>query len=187
MRLILASQSQIRKRALDLLGLKYETIPSNIDEKAIRDPDPLKMAQKLSEAKAKRVGQEHPGLIIASDAFLVFQDKVLEKPLDLEEAHQMLRSLSGQPYTFVTGIAVYNSCTNQLHASVDTCEIHLRHLSDFEIRDYIQRNPVLKFAGAHDTDGVVRFSEKVSGNCNFYTALPINKLIEYLRLNGVKV
>ena len=57
MRIILASQSHIRKRALDLLNLEYDTIPSNIDEKAIRDPDPLQMAQKLSEAKAKAVGE----------------------------------------------------------------------------------------------------------------------------------
>lgn len=56
MKIILASQSLIRKRALDLLGLTYETIPSNIDEKAIRDPNPLKMAQRLSEAKAYTVG-----------------------------------------------------------------------------------------------------------------------------------
>ncbi|MFQ5475348.1 MAG: Maf family protein [Candidatus Nanoarchaeia archaeon] len=32
MKVILASQSPFRRHALDVLGLKYETIPSNIDE-----------------------------------------------------------------------------------------------------------------------------------------------------------
>jgi hypothetical protein len=51
MKIVLASQSLIRKRALDLLGLTYETIPSNINEKAIRDPDPLKMAQRILKSQ----------------------------------------------------------------------------------------------------------------------------------------
>lgn len=187
MRIILASQSKIRKRALDLLGLKYEVIPSGIDEKLIRDPDPLKMAQKLSEAKARSVGGQHQGLIIASDAFLVFQGKILEKPESLDEAHHMLKSLSASNYTFITGLAVYNSKAEQMHSAVATCNIHWRKLTDEEIHDYAARNPVLTFAGAHDGDGVVRFSEKIEGNYNFFGALPMNKLIEFLRKYDVKV
>ena len=187
MRIILASQSLIRKRALDLLGLKYETIPSHIDEKAIRDPDPLKMARMLSEAKAKAVARQHPGLIIAADAFVVSKGKVMEKPEHLEEAFEMLQELSGSSYTFVTGLAVYNSMKDQMCPSTDTCEIYWRKLSDEEIHAYIGRNPVMKFAGAHDTDGVMRFSEKVVGNCNFFSAIPMNKLIAFLRQNQVQV
>lgn len=187
MKIILASQSAIRRRALDLLNLTYEIIPSDIDEKAIRDPDPLKMAQKLSEAKAYAVAEKHNGVIIASDAFVVVQGKILEKPKNLQEAHEMLRSLSGGHYDFITGIAVYNTDTRKILSSVETCKIHMRRLSETEIADYIQRNPVLKFAGGHDTDGVVRFSEKIEGNCNFFTAIPMNKLIEFLQVQGVLI
>ena len=90
-------------------------------------------------------------------------------------------------YTFVTGLAVYNSINNQLHSSVDTCEIYFRHLSEDEILDYTNRHTVLKFAGAHDTDGVIRFSEKVIGNYNFFTAIPMNKLIEFLGHHNIRV
>ncbi|MDP1836402.1 MAG: Maf family protein [Chlamydiales bacterium] len=83
MKLILASQSLIRRRALDLLGLKYEVLPADIDEKAIQDPDPLLRAKKLSEEKAKTIGKQKQGLIIASDAFLMFNETCLEKPQDL--------------------------------------------------------------------------------------------------------
>jgi predicted house-cleaning NTP pyrophosphatase (Maf/HAM1 superfamily) len=67
--LILASQSTIRQRALNLLGLEYQCIPSYIDEKAIRDPDPYQMALRLSDAKAREVGKTHNGIIIAGCAF----------------------------------------------------------------------------------------------------------------------
>ena len=40
MKIVLASESPFRKRAMDLLGRPYETRPGCIDEKAIRDEDP---------------------------------------------------------------------------------------------------------------------------------------------------
>ena len=55
MKLILASESQSRKRALDLLGVPYEVRPAAIDEKAIRDPGPAALTKKLAEAKAWKV------------------------------------------------------------------------------------------------------------------------------------
>jgi predicted house-cleaning NTP pyrophosphatase (Maf/HAM1 superfamily) len=56
MKIILASQSLFRKHALDILGLVYETIPSNSDESAIRHEDPHEMAKMLSHAKALKIG-----------------------------------------------------------------------------------------------------------------------------------
>lgn len=187
MKIILASESKIRKRAMDLLGIPYNCIPANIDEKSIRDPDPFKMALKLSEAKAKTVGSQHNGIVIASDAFLIFKGKILEKPLDIEEAKTMLKALSGSNYCFVTGLAVYDTNTSHMQSTIATCNIYLRKFTDIEIDDYISRYPVLNYAGAHETDAVVRFSEKVEGNCNFFTALPMNDLIQFLRNLGVGV
>jgi predicted house-cleaning NTP pyrophosphatase (Maf/HAM1 superfamily) len=51
MRVVLASESQSRKRALDILGLTYEVRPSAIDEKSIRDSDPAALTRKLAEAR----------------------------------------------------------------------------------------------------------------------------------------
>jgi septum formation protein len=52
MRIVLASESESRRRALEILGLKYEVRPSAINEKAVRDPDPMVMTRKIAEAKA---------------------------------------------------------------------------------------------------------------------------------------
>ena len=47
-----------------------------------------------------------------------------------------------------------------------------------EIVDYCNRYPVLNFAGAHETDGVVRFSEKIEGSCTIVTSIPMKELEE---------
>lgn len=52
MKIVLASESQSRRRAMDMVGVPYETRPANIDEKAIRDNDPAQLTRKLAEAKA---------------------------------------------------------------------------------------------------------------------------------------
>lgn len=186
-RIILASQSKIRKRAMDILGIPYECIPAHIDEKAIRHPDPLQMAVMISEAKAMAVAQNEEGIIITSDTFLVLEGKVLEKPTTLEEAHSMLRELSGRHYTLVSGLAVYDTLRKKMRSTVGTCKVYFRHLTEGEIADYCQRFPVLTYAGAHATEGVIRFSERVEG-CNMTeTALPVKDLILFLREAGIEL
>ena len=73
MKVILASESPFRKRALDLLGVAYQIRPSRIDEKAIRDEDPARLTQRLAEAKARRIAEE------CSDAVIVSGDAVAAK------------------------------------------------------------------------------------------------------------
>lgn len=180
LRIILASQSEIRKRALNILGLPFACIPANIDEKAIRDKDPIKMALMLSEAKAYEIAKREEGIIIAGDAFLVFKGQVFEKPLTLDEAHWMLHQLSGNHYTFVTGLAVYDTAFKKMRSATATCEIYLRSLSTHEIVDYCKRYPVLKYAGAHESDGVARFAKKVEGSCICETSLALKDLIQFL-------
>lgn len=64
MRLILGSQSFIRKNALAQLEVSFETIPSNFDEASIVDSDPARRAQALAEAKAKAIGDTHPDALV---------------------------------------------------------------------------------------------------------------------------
>lgn len=188
MKIILASQSPYRKHALDILGLSYETIPSNIDEAAIRHPDPHQLAQLLSTAKAQKIAEQQPeSLIIAADLFVVHKNQIIEKPRDEEHAKQMLRTFSNQTFEIVTGLVVLNSSTQKLLSTAETCRVTFRDLSDFEIADYVARFPAVKCAGAFDADGLLRFAESIEGNYNFKTAIPMNKLIPFLRENGVRV
>jgi len=186
--IILASQSPFRKHALEILGLEYEIMPSNIDESAIRHNDPHTMARMLSEAKAIEIGKnQKSATIIAADLFVVHQNKILEKPADIKEAKEMLHTLSGSKFDIVTGLAVYNSKTGKLLSSSDTCKVTFRKLLDLEIDDYITRYPVTTVAGAFEADGLLRFAERIEGNYNFKAALPVNKLIEFLRENDIKI
>jgi septum formation protein len=188
MRIILASQSLPRRRALDLLGIDYETIPSNIDESSIRDDDPWELAKSLAEAKAKKIAEANSNsVIIASDLLVVAGCRILEKPEDDADAFVMLNSLSNKTFDIITGLAVFNSATEEMLSTAESCRVTFRDLEEKEIKDYIRRFPATKCAGAFETNGLLWFADSISGNYNFHTALPVNKLVLFLRKNNIDV
>ena len=81
MKVVLASESQFRRRALDLFGLAYEICPSGIDEKSIRDDHPADLTRKLAEAKASKVASERPNaVVVARDAIVSKDARIYGKP-----------------------------------------------------------------------------------------------------------
>jgi septum formation protein len=188
MRVILASESPSRKRALDLLGIPYEIFSAAIDEKAIRDPEPIALTRKLAEAKAQVVaGAVDDAVVVSGDAVVAKNGKIFEKPRDIAEAVDFLGELSASAFQFVTALAVVRTSSRKMISDVAISEIRFRPLMEREILDYVSRYPVLRYAGAFDGDGVLRFAESIHGSCNIFTAMPVSKLAVILREQGVDV
>jgi len=208
MRIVLASESESRKGALEILGLKYEVRPSAIDERGIRDLDPVVLTRKLAEAKAWAVvrvlgsaelssssgpappqpaGGPEPAVVVAGDAVVAKDHRIFEKPRSYEEAMVFLHELSGSSLRFVTSLVVIRTDTQKVLSTVEFSSIRFRELAEREIRDYVMRYPVLQFAGAFEGDGVLRFAESVSGSYNFMTGMPVSRLAVFLRQQGVQI
>lgn len=188
MKLVLASESPFRRRALDLIGIAYETCPSRIEEKAIRDDDPARLTQKLAEAKARHVARQYPeAIIVAGDAVATKGTRIFEKPRDKEEAAAFLQKLSGSEFQFVTSLAVLNAQTGRMLSTVETLNITFRPLIEAEIQRYIRRYDVLSYAGAFEDDAVHLFAERIAGSYNIGTALPVSRLVLFLRQQGLEV
>jgi MAF protein len=188
MKIVLASESPFRKRALDLIGIPYETHPSHIDEKAIRDDDPTRLTLKLAEAKAQKIAGEYDhAIIVSGDAVAAKGKKIYEKPRSKDEAAEFLREFSGNQFQFVTSIAVLNTQTQRMISAVEVCDIFFRTLLEHEIQRYINKYDVLSYAGAFENDAVLLFADRIAGSYNLGTALPPSRLIVMLREQGVEI
>jgi len=188
MRIVLASESPFRRRAMDLTGLAYETRPAKLDEKTIRHDDPAELTRKLAEAKARKVAEECPDAIIVSgDAVATKGGKVYEKPSSLEEAAEFLRELSDGTFRFVTALAVLNAPLRNIVSEVEVCDITFRPMLEREIQSYVRSYPVMNYAGAFEEDAVRKFGDRICGSYNIGTALSVSKLIVLLREQGVDV
>jgi septum formation protein len=187
-KIILASESPFRRRALDLIGVAYEACPSRIEEKAIRDDDPARLTLKLAEAKARHVAPQYPeAIIVAGDAVAAKGKKIFEKPRDKEEAVRFLMELSGDEFQFVTSLAVLHSQTGRMRSTVESLCITFRPLTEAEIRSYVNRHDVLRYAGAFEDDAVHLFAHRIEGSYNIGTAIPVSRLVLFLRELGVDV
>jgi septum formation protein len=188
MKIILASESPFRKRALDLIGVPYEVRPSRIDEKAIRDVDPVRLTRRLAEAKAQEVARDCPdAMIVSGDAVAAKGSKIYEKPRSRQEAAEFLGEFSGNQFQFVTSIAVLNSRTQRMTSAVEVLDIFFRPLLEREIERYIGTYDVLNYAGAFENDAVMLFADRIAGSYNLGTALPPSRLISMLREQGLDV
>lgn len=187
LKIVLASRSPVRKRALDLLGLTYEVRPSCVDERAFRTADARELVLRLSDTKARAVGASIANaIIIAGDAVVMQSGSIYEKPVDAEQAREFLMAFSGNAIEYVSAVTVLNSGNGTIVHSLQASRLTFRRIAESEIADYISRYDVLSFAGALDGDGILRFAESVSGSLNFMTGFAVSDLVRLLREQGVK-
>jgi len=107
MKIILASNSPRRRDLLSGLGFDYEVRTlQGLDESY---PDGLSMEeipQYISRKKAAAYTLGADELLITADTIVWLNGEVLGKPVDEEDAKQMLRKLSGKTHQVVTGVTI---------------------------------------------------------------------------------
>jgi septum formation protein len=187
--IILASGSKPRKIMMDALGFSCEVIPADINEKAIRDENLELRAEKIARAKAEKVAKEHEGIIISADTFGACGGRILEKPQSLDEARSMLKLQANKICTAYTGFCYIDKANNIDYSKTAVTKYRIRKLSDSEINNFVENNPVLEWSAAFSPAYTYQlgFIEKAEGSLTGLThGLPIELLIPCLEKSGVK-
>ena len=150
-KIILASNSPRRKKILTDLGLKFEVIPSNYEEKLETDTFSYDLIEDLATQKAldvvRRVGNNE--IVLGADTVVVLHNKILGKPKDKEDAFRMLRELSGQTHMVVTSLCGINTKLNRAALLSTTSYVRFKDLSDEVINHYIDKFNPLDKAGSY--------------------------------------
>ena len=87
--MILASQSPRRIELMREAGYDIRIIPADIDETPYDGEAPLTLVERLARAKAAAIAAEHAEsneLTVAADTIVTFDDKILGKPANEDEA-----------------------------------------------------------------------------------------------------
>ncbi len=189
MKIILASQSPRRKKLLEQLGLDFDVVPSNCDEKSVRENEPSTLVKKLAVLKASSVASTLGGghLVIAADTEVVFSGKVIGKPKDRGDALRMLRIFSGKKHDVYTGICVMNTSNGKLLEGVEHSIVHFRSLAEDEISMYASMDMALGCAGAYAVQSEPSPVAGVEGSYTNVVGLPTEKLLPMLMENGIRI
>jgi septum formation protein len=149
---ILASQSPRRRELLNLIGMKHEVRPADIDETVRPGERPAPHAERLAREKALAIAASAPHAItIGSDTIVVVDGDILGKPRDEAEARRMLRRLSGREHVVFTAVAVAHG--GRVASGVEEVTVLFRPLRDDEIDAYIATGEPMDKAGAYGIQG----------------------------------
>lgn len=152
--LILASGSPRRQSLLGALGVDFHVVTSNAHEPNTGD-SPAEIVIRNAMIKRDDVATkiDDPAIIIAADTLVFYEEHVLPKPVDLNDARRMIRLLSGKTHQVLTGLALIDTETGQCVEGAETTDVTFRDLSDDEIDHFVHIVEPLDRAGAYTVDG----------------------------------
>lgn len=184
--IILASQSPRRKELLEQLGLDFIVCPSDVEE-IVSSADPVEVVRELSRQKAQdiaaRMEEKNPGhdmMILGADTIVVYEGKILGKPVDRADAERILQMLQGNTHSVYTGVTLIGKGKSVTFA--EETEVTMYPASREEITWYIDTGEPMDKAGAYGIQGLgARFIRMIHGDYNNVVGLPAGKIYQILR------
>ena len=212
----LASQSPRRQELLQQIGVRFELLLAGSDEDAeslestITDEPALDYVKRVTLAKLqaaqKRLIQRDLkwAPILCADTTVVISingnESILGKPKDHEDAHRILRLLSGRTHQVHTAVALLNqnSVTELREASeieggnppllsVSSSQVTFKMLSDSLISSYVASGEPFGKAGAYGIQGLAAcFIENIQGSFSGIMGLPLFETAQLLQASDVQ-
>lgn len=186
-KLILASNSQTRKKLLTDASLVFEVDPSSYEEDMTLKMSPKELVMHLSRGKAEDVAKRHKdAVILGADSIIVYKDKILGKPHTPEKAKEMLKMLNGMQHSAFSGFTIIDTKTKNIISKAGETKVFFRNMTDKEIDDYVATGEPLNKAGAYAIQELGgKLIEKIEGSKSNVSGLPMEEVMKYLKEFGV--
>ncbi len=188
-KLILASSSPRRQQLMQEAGFEFEVRLREVPEVY---PDTLPVEQVpeyLARLKASAFNGDlqEDELLITADTIVSIHGKVVGKPRDWQQAVAMLRELSGNKHTVISGLCL-TTVREQKSCSVCT-DVFFRELTEKEIVYYVDRYKPFDKAGAYGIQEWIGYVgiERIDGSFYNVMGLPVQTLCRQLKEFGVEV
>lgn len=202
--IILASASPRRKELLEQIGLQFDICPAK-GEEIITKTIPHEVVQELASQKAKEVAamvklyeDTHEELmtpqdimVIGADTIVAYENEILGKPKDEEDAFRMLSMLSGNTHSVYTGVSIVLLAASGKVGEItfyEKTDVRMREMNEAEIRRYIETGEPVDKAGAYGIQGKCAiYIDKIDGDYNNVVGLPIAAIYRELKNLGIDI
>lgn len=183
-RLILASGSPRRRELLAKMGFHFEIYTPDVDEHVPGHASEIVRTLALRKGRAAAENYTE-GVIIASDTLVSLDGAPLGKPEDADDAHRMLRALSGREHEVYSGVCLIDAATGREEVQVDRTVVWFREVTDAEIDAYIATGEPMDKAGAYAIQGLAgKFVERFDGSYENVVGFPVDVVREMLSRFG---
>mgnify|MGYP000570781474 CR=1 FL=1 len=173
----LASKSPRRHELLKNIIPQFSIVNKDIKEEYPKNLPTDEIAKYLAELKAKAFINDSTGnnLFLTADTIVVFQNKVLGKPSNEEEAFNMLSELSGETHVVYTGVTLLFN--KKLISFQDATKVTFYPLKKEEINYYINHHQPFDKAGSYGIQEWMGYVgiKKMEGDFFNVMGLPLHK------------
>ena len=177
--LILGSSSPSRIELLKRIFNSFEIIKPDIEEPSSGFSSPREQVAVISWLKSQEVSlQVKQGIIIAADTIGWIDGKPLLKPIDREDAKDMISRMSGRNHELWTGVVLWHKPTNLQLCWQEQSIVSFKKVAPAEIEHYLETRSWKNHSGSYaieeENDPWVQISQ---GSITNVIGLPIESLL----------
>ena len=189
LKIILASQSKVRKKILDDHNILNEVRPSNVDEDIVKSSllkekaSPEIISKNLAELKANKIsGKYSDNLVLGADSVIDLNGELISKPDNREEALEILRKLNGKKHYLISSACI-SKHGSMVWNHTDRATLTMKKMKDDELKNYLAKisDEALYAYNVYQIEGEGRhLFSSIDGNENTIMGLPIEEIKKYL-------
>ena len=188
-KIILASQSKVRKEILDKNNINCVVEKSNVDEDSVKKSllnkgaPPEIISKNLAELKANKISEKKNGeIVIGADSVIDLEGEIISKPLDRKEALNILKKLNGKKHYLISSVCISKNGT-MIWNYTDKAALTMKKMSDEELKEYLEKisDEALYAYNVYQIEGEGRsLFSKIEGDEDTIMGLPVKKIKEYI-------
>jgi len=165
------------------MGVDFEVIPSDFDERLDDSRTPEAVAKELGLGKALTVAKKYPdAIVIGSDSIVTIDGKQLGKPADIEEARDILKMLAGKCNVVSCSLAVICLAEQFQEVDVENADVYFKPYDELAAEAYLRTGDWADKAGGYGVqNGADVFIEYIDGSYDTVLGLPTAKLAKILQ------
>jgi len=189
-KIILASNSKVRKKILDENGIKCKVFPSNLDEDLAKESlvkenaSPELISKNLAELKANKISLKFNNeIVLGADSVIDINRELVSKPKNREEALKILKKLNGKTHHLISSICISKN-GSMIWNYTEKAALTMKNMTDQQLKEYLFKikDEALYSYNVYQIEGEGRsLFSKIEGDEDTIMGLPVKKIKDYLR------
>ena len=189
-KLILASNSKVRKKILDENEIECKVFPSNVDEESVKksllkeNASPEIISKNLAELKANKISLKfNKEIVLGADSVIDINKELVSKPKDRKEAFKILKKLNGKTHYLISSVCISKN-GSMIWNYTDKAALTMKNLNEKQLEEYLSKitDEALYSYNVYQIEGEGRsLFSKIEGDENTIMGLPVKKIKEYIK------
>tara|TARA_B100001175_G_scaffold271064_1_gene243581 strand:- start:12 stop:596 length:585 start_codon:yes stop_codon:yes gene_type:complete len=188
-KIILASNSKVRKKILDENKIDSKVLPSNVDEELIKkslikeNASPDIISKNLAELKANKISLKFSEeIVLGADSVIDLNGELISKPRDRQEALKILKKLNARTHHLISSVCISKN-GSMIWNYTDKASLTMKDMTDQQLKDYLNKikDEALYAYNVYQIEGEGRhLFSKIDGDKDTIMGLPVKKIKAYL-------